>query len=104
MTAEERWSLVDDYITGSVVRVDPALDEARLASEHIGLPPIAVSAPQGKLLRLLAQLVGARNVLEIGTLGGYSTIWLAGALPDDGRLVGLEVDPRHAPGSRSNPA
>jgi predicted O-methyltransferase YrrM len=102
MTAEERWSQVDDYITGSVVGADPALHQARQASDDAGLPPIAVSAPQGKLLRLLAQLAGARNILEIGTLGGYSTIWLAGALPAGGRVVTLEVDPRHAEVARSN--
>lgn len=102
MTAEELWSDVDDYITGSVVRPQQALDEARRASDDGGLPPIAVSAPQGKFLRLLARLIGARNILEIGTLGGYSTIWLAGALPDGGKLVTLELDPRHAAVARSN--
>lgn len=102
MTAEELWSDVDDYITGSVVRPQQALDEARRASDDGGLPPIAVSAPQGKFLRLLARLIGARNILEIGTLGGYSTIWLAGALPDGGKLVTLELDPRHAAVALSN--
>lgn len=75
---------------------DGALDAALADSEEAGLPPIAVSAPQGKLLHLLARSIGARRILEVGTLGGYSTIWLGRALPDDGRLVSLELDEKHA--------
>lgn len=87
----ERWNAVDDYVAGLLVGEDPALEAATRASEQAGLPPIAVSASQGKLLYLLARIHGARRVLEIGTLGGYSTIWLARALPADGRLVSLEL-------------
>ncbi len=99
---QEEWTAVDDYLTGLVVRPDAALDAAAQATAAAGLPPIAVSAPQGKLLALLARIGGARRVLEMGTLGGYSTIWLARALPEDGRLISLEVDPRHAAVARVN--
>jgi predicted O-methyltransferase YrrM len=81
---------------------DPALDAALAASEAAGLPPINVAPNQGKLLMLLAQIQGARRILEIGTLGGYSTIWLARALPADGRVVTLEADRRHAGVARAN--
>jgi predicted O-methyltransferase YrrM len=84
------------------VHADPALDEALAASAAAGLPAINVSPVQGKLLHLLARAIGARNVLEIGTLGGYSTIWLARALPDGGRVISLEADPRHAEVARAN--
>lgn len=87
---------VDAYLARLLVPEDPVLTGALEASAAAGLPPIAVSPLQGKLLMLLARLSGARRVLEIGTLGGYSTLWLALGLPDDGRLVTLEVDPRHA--------
>jgi predicted O-methyltransferase YrrM len=85
-----------------LVPPDPALDAALRASAAAGLPPIQVSPNQGKLLMLLAQLQGARNVLEIGTLGGYSTIWLARGLSKDGRLITLEASPKHAELARGN--
>jgi predicted O-methyltransferase YrrM len=96
------WSAVDDYIADTLIPADDALDAALAASTAAGLPAIAVSPAQGKLLHLLARLRGARTILELGTLGGYSTIWLARALPSDGRLVTLEYDPRHADVATSN--
>jgi predicted O-methyltransferase YrrM len=90
------WTSVDNYIGESLIASDPALEAALLASEKAGLPPIQVSPSQGKLLHLMAKACGARNILEIGTLGGYSTIWLARALPAGGQLVTLEADPKHA--------
>ena len=87
---------MDHYITGKLVQPDRALDAAVEASEAGGLPPIAVSPSHGKLLFLLATALGSRNILEVGTLGGYSTIWLARALGPQGRLITLEVDPKHA--------
>jgi predicted O-methyltransferase YrrM len=99
---QEQWDAVDGYYSGLLVGADAALDAALEASDAAGLPQIAVSANQGKLLHLLARLAGARRILEIGTLGGYSTIWLARALPDDGQLVTLEYDPRHAEVARAN--
>src|SRR4051812_25618956 len=100
--SQEQWTAVDRLITDLVVRPDPALNAALDDSAAAGLPAINVSPPQGKLLHLLARAQGARNILEIGTLGGYSTIWLARALPADGRLVTLEVDPKHAEVARRN--
>jgi predicted O-methyltransferase YrrM len=99
---QERWSAVDDYIADLFVSPDGALDQTLAASSATGLPEIAVSPVQGKLLMLLAQAIGAQRILEIGTLGGYSTIWLARALPDDGRLVSLEFNPKHAEVARTN--
>lgn len=96
------WTAVDDYITGLLVPADPALDAAQGASRAAGLPAISVSAAQGKFLHLLARIQGARRILEIGTLGGYSTIWLARALPAGGRLITLECDPTHADVARAN--
>ncbi|MFH9179165.1 O-methyltransferase [Streptomyces albogriseolus] len=98
MSEARTWNAVDDWFTGRLLGDDPdeALAAALRDSDAAGLPPIAVSPLQGKLLQLLARLTGARRVLEIGTLGGYSTIWLGRALPADGRLVTLEYDPRHA--------
>lgn len=93
---------MDDFLNETVVRPDAALDAALAATAEAGMPAIAVSAPQGKLLHLLALMVGAHRVLEVGTLGGYSTIWLARALPASGELISLEVDPRHASVARSN--
>lgn len=100
--SEELWAKVDEYISSTVVQPDAALEEALVATSAAGLPPIAVSASQGKFLALLATVVGATNVLEIGTLGGYSTIWIARALPPDGTLISLEVDPHHADVARKN--
>jgi len=99
---QQRWTEVDRYITDLLVPSDPALDAALRASAAAGLPPIQVSPNQGKLLMLLAQLQGARNVLEIGTLGGYSTIWLARGLSQGGRLITLEANPKHAELARGN--
>ncbi|MFJ5773117.1 O-methyltransferase [Streptomyces sp. NPDC093094] len=96
MSQSESWEAVDAYFAAQLAPDDEALLAALRDSEAEGLPPIAVSAPQGKLLQLLAQVQGARTILEIGTLGGYSTIWMARALPEDGRLVSLEYDPHHA--------
>jgi predicted O-methyltransferase YrrM len=96
------WSDVDGYLTGLFVGDDPALSTALEANAAAGLPAIDVSPPQGKFLHLLARMINARHVLEIGTLGGYSTIWLGRALPADGRLVTCEIDPRHAAVARGN--
>jgi len=93
---------VDAFIAEKLVAHDDALDAAVAESERAGLPPIQVSAPQGKMLMMLARMIGARRVLEIGTLGGYSTIWLARALPEDGELVTLEIDPKHAAVAKKN--
>jgi len=96
------WTAVDDYLVEALLEADPVLDAALADSDAAGLPQIAVAPNQGKLLMLLAQTCGARRILEIGTLGGYSTIWLARALPADGRLVSLEYDPGHAEVARKN--
>ncbi|MGI8569283.1 MAG: O-methyltransferase [Methylocella sp.] len=96
------WTAVDEYITHMLVPPDAALDGALEASSAAGLPAIQVTPTQGKLLHILARLQGARRILEIGTLGGYSTIWLARALPEDGRLITLEADARHADIARAN--
>jgi predicted O-methyltransferase YrrM len=98
------WSDVDNYITDRLVADDPALDAALQASAAAGLPQIAVSPPQGKLLQLLARIHGARTILELGTLGGYSTIWLARALPPDGRLVTMEAERSYAEVAQANVA
>lgn len=99
---EQLWTAVDRYIGETLVPSDAALDAALEASERAGLPAIAVAPNQGKLLALLATIRGARRILEIGTLGGYSTIWLARSLPSGGRLISLEVDPKHAEVARAN--
>jgi predicted O-methyltransferase YrrM len=93
--SQAQWTAVDRYITGLLFPPDPALDGALAASVAAGLPLINVPASQGKLLMLLAKSHGARNILEIGTLGAYSTIWLARALPAGGRIITLEADPKH---------
>jgi predicted O-methyltransferase YrrM len=98
----ERWSAVDRYIAERLVAPDSALDAALGASAAAGLPQIAVSPPQGKLLQLLAQMHGARTILELGTLGGYSTIWLARVLPPDGRLVTMEAEQSYAEVAQAN--
>jgi predicted O-methyltransferase YrrM len=96
------WTAVDRYITDHLVPDDPALEEALRANAAAGLPAIDVAPNQGKLLHLLAKLKGARAILEIGTLGGYSTIWLARALPPGGYLITLEAEAKHAEVARSN--
>jgi predicted O-methyltransferase YrrM len=93
---QEAWTAVDEYVTGLLAPPDDALDAALRAGEAAGLPQIQVSPPQGKLLYLLAKSIGAKSVLEFGTLAGYSTIWLARALPADGRLISLEAEQRYA--------
>jgi predicted O-methyltransferase YrrM len=100
--SQEQWDAVDDYIVEHLLQPDPVLDAALEDSDNAGLPAIAVTAPQGKLLHLLLRIAGARNVLELGTLGGYSTIWLARALPADGRLLTLEANPDYAKVARAN--
>ncbi|MFJ3500101.1 O-methyltransferase [Streptomyces sp. NPDC090135] len=97
-----QWTDVDHYFTELLAPDDEALSAALATSTAAGLPEIAVAPNQGKLLHLLARVQGARSILEIGTLGGYSTIWLARALPADGRLITLEYDPAHADVARSN--
>jgi predicted O-methyltransferase YrrM len=99
---QEQWTAVDRYITDSLVPSDPILEAALEANAAAGLPSIDVAPNQGKLLHLLAMTKGARRILEIGTLGGYSTIWLARALPAGGRLVTLEVEPKHAEVAQAN--
>ncbi|MBI3275322.1 MAG: O-methyltransferase, partial [Methylocystis sp.] len=94
--SQDQWSFVDRYISDRLVGPDAALDAALRANAAAGLPAIDVSPPQGKFLHVLARSIGARKILEVGTLGGYSTIWLARALPADGRLVTLEAEPAYA--------
>ncbi|MFD5031406.1 O-methyltransferase [Streptomyces sp. NPDC058405] len=100
--SQEQWNAVDRYFTDQLVPADEALSAALAASDAAGLPAINVAPNQGKLLHLLAGIQGARTILEIGTLGGYSTIWLGRALPEDGRLISLEYDPAHADVARAN--
>jgi predicted O-methyltransferase YrrM len=99
---ENRWAEVDEYVASTIAPHDEALEAALAASAEAGLPEIQVSAPQGKLLHLLARAIGAREILEFGTLGGYSTIWLARALPEGGRLLTLEANPDYAEVARRN--
>ncbi len=99
---QELWTAVDDYINDLFIPSDPVLQATIQASEDAGLPSISVSPTEGKLLMLLAKLHAARTILEIGTLGGYSTIWLARALPPDGTLITLEASPKHADVARAN--
>lgn len=94
--SQETWTAVDEYLNRVIVKSDSALTGAVEASRDAGLPDIAVSAAQGKLLNLMARMMGARRILEIGTLGGYSAIWLARALAPEGRLVTLEFSAKHA--------
>jgi len=98
----EQWTAVDEYITDLFVPFDHALDAALQASADAGLPPHHVTPSQGKLLAILAQVRGTRSILEIGTLGGYSTIWLARSLPLGGKLITLEADPKHAEVAHNN--
>ncbi|MFB7242571.1 methyltransferase [Streptomyces populi] len=102
MSESQLWNDVDDHFTTLLAPADEILTAALRDSDAAGLPPINVAPNQGKLLRLLAEIQGARRILEIGTLGGYSTIWLGRALPADGRLITLEYDPRHAEVARAN--
>ncbi len=99
---QETWTAVDSYINELFVPSDEALQAAIEASDAAGLPPINVSPSQGKLLQVLARAQGARAILEIGTLGGYSTIWLARALAQGGHLITLEAVPKHAEVARAN--
>jgi len=100
--SQELWAVVDSYIDGLLIPSDPGLDAALEHSAAAGLPEIAVTPSQGKLLYLLARMQGARRILEIGTLGGYSTIWLARVLPGGGQLVTLEADQKHFEVAREN--
>jgi predicted O-methyltransferase YrrM len=100
--SQELWSAVDSYITDLFFERDPALEAALAASAAAGLPAINVSPTQGKLLHLLARMQNARRILELGTLGGYSTIWLARALPADGHLITLELEPKHGEVAQKN--
>ena len=100
--SKETWTAVEHYYGSLLAPDDAALEFALQSSEAAGLPRIQVSALQGKLLHLLARMVSARNILEIGTLAGYSTIWMARALPDDGRLITLEANEKHADLAREN--
>jgi predicted O-methyltransferase YrrM len=99
---EEIWNKVDDYLDKMIVDQDHALLAALKDSEEADLPPINVSPPQGKMLHILARSLSAKRILEMGTLGAYSTIWLARALPDDGEMLSLEVNQKHAEVSRRN--
>ncbi len=100
--SQEQWTAVDKHITDRLAPPDEILDGAQKAGAAAGLPAISVSPAQGKMLSLYARMIGARRILEIGTLGGYSTIWLGWALPLGGRIVTLEYDPKHAEVARSN--
>ena len=100
----EQWAAVDRYLAEKLLPADPVMDDVLARNAASGLPRIDVSPAQGKFLFLLARMIGARRVLEIGTLGGYSTIWLARALPEGGRVVTLEFDPHHAAVARENVA
>jgi predicted O-methyltransferase YrrM len=100
--SEELWKAVDHYFVGQLFEKDPALEAATASNARAGLPAIDVTPAQGKFLHLLALSMGARRILELGTLGGYSTIWLARALPADGLLVSLEADEKHATVAREN--
>ena len=102
ITNQNQWTAVDDYLAQMFAPPDVALDAALQNSDAAGLPPIGVAPMQGKLLQVFALLNRARFILEIGTLGGYSTIWLARALPDDGKLISLELNPKHAEVARTN--
>ncbi len=100
--SQEQWSEVDDYLTSLLHDPDASLDRANEAALAARLPPIQVSAPLGKLLHLMAKMIGARRILEVGTLGGYSATWLGRALPPEGKLLTLEIDPTHAEVARKN--
>lgn len=97
-----KWSAVDEYLVNTLLPADPVLDNLLLHNQQSSLPPIDVAPNQGQLLALLVQISGARKVLEIGTLGGYSTVWMARALPEDGCVVTLEADAHHARVAQEN--
>jgi predicted O-methyltransferase YrrM len=99
---QKLWTAVDRHITQKLIPSDPTLDDALRANAAAGLPSLDVAPNEGKLLYLLARIGGAKRILEIGTLGGYSTIWLARALPPNGKLITLEADPKHAEVASSN--
>ncbi len=99
---QEQWTAVDRYFSDTLVQGDPVLEEALRASDAAGLPAINVADNQGKFLMLLALMRGARRILEVGTLGGYSTIWLARGLAPEGRLITIEAKPAHAEAAREN--
>ena len=99
---QELWTQVDRYLTDLLIPEDTVLEEVLRRSEEAGLPSIQISANQGKLLNLIARTQGAKRILEVGTLAGYSTIWLARALPNGGELVTLELSQKHADVARSN--
>ena len=101
---QELWTAVDKYFNETVVGTEPALDAAAAAAEAERLPPVSVTPAYGKLLHLIARAHGAKRILEVGTLAGYSTIWLARALPADGSVVTLEMNPKHADIARANVA
>ncbi len=101
-TQDRNWDAIDAYIAENFLEDDPALEGALAASEAAGMPPIQVAPLQGKLLMTLAAAMGARKILEIGTLGGYSTIWLARGLPEGGELITLDVNPDYAEVARGN--
>lgn len=94
--SEELWKQIDQYITDHLIGQDQVLEQALKSSSDAGLPNIQVAPNQGQMLMMLAKGIGASKILEVGTLGGYSTIWLARALPKDGKLITLELDPKHA--------
>lgn len=100
--AEDQWTAVDQYFSEQLLPSDPVLESALESSVAAGLPAISVSPNQGKFLQILAQIVGARSILEVGTLGGYSTIWLARGMGAKGHVITLEVDPKHAEVARLN--
>jgi predicted O-methyltransferase YrrM len=102
LETDQLWMAVDDYFSGLLVPDEPALEAALKATEEAGLPPISVAPNQGKLLMLLARAIGARRILEVGTLGGYSTIWLARGLAPDGRMITIEWNPACVKVARAN--
>lgn len=102
--SKKKWAAVDRYISEALIPADPVLEAALAASDKAGLAPIAVTPNQGKFLMILAQAIGARSILELGSLGGYSTIWLARGLAGGGILITLEADPRHAEIAQANVA
>lgn len=100
--SQELWTSVDNYLGDVLVHQDRDLENAVAASDAAGLPSIQVSPPQGKLLEILIEMMAAKNILEVGTLGGYSTIWMARSLPAGGHVVTIEIDPKHANVAQEN--